>query len=61
MPAPARPRLPKEVRRYLQRWIRNFVFFGLTWVTIWHMVVTLQEFKNSRDVLKMYGFVPGIV
>ena len=57
--AAARARLPKPVRRYVQGVIRNFVFAGLTFLTLWQMSITLYEYQNARDVMKMYGFLPG--
>ena len=49
----------KPVRRYVQKWIRNFVFAGLTFLTLWQMSITLIEYQKSMDILKMYGFVGG--
>jgi hypothetical protein len=57
--AAARARLPKPVRRYVQKWIRNFVFAGLTFLTLWQMSITLIEYQKSMDIMKMYGFVGG--
>jgi len=57
--AAARARLPKPVRRYVQRCIRNFVFAGLTFLTLWQMSITLYEYQKACDVMKMYGFLPG--
>jgi len=56
-----RARLPKVIRRKVQAFVRNFVLFGLTFLTVWCMITTYGEFANRRDVLKLYGFVPGIV
>jgi len=57
--AAARARLPKPVRRYVQKWTRNFVFAGLTFLTLWQMSITLIEYQKSMDIMKMYGFVGG--
>ena len=56
-----RARLPKVIRRKVQVFVRNFVLFGLTYLTVYLMVTSYSEFSNRRDVLKLYGFVPGIV
>jgi len=57
--AAARARLPKPVRKYVQNKIRNIVFIGLTFLTLWQMSITLIEYQKSMDILKMYGFVGG--
>ena len=56
-----RAKLPLAVRRKLQRVVRNFVFFGIAYMTIYHAYVTLTEYRKSHDRLKMFGFVPGII
>ncbi len=60
MPA-HRARLPKKIRRKIQFYIRNFTFFALTWILCWTMFITMKEYHNSVDVMKCYGFVPGII
>ena len=56
-----RARLPKAIRRKLQRVMRNFVFFGIAYMTIYHAYVTLTEYRKVGDRMKMFGFVPGII
>jgi len=57
--AAARARLPKVVRRFVQGWVRTFVFAGLTFLTLWQMSITMIEYQKSIDIMKMYGFVGG--
>ena len=56
-----RARLPKAIRRKLQRVVRNFVFFGIAYMTLYHAYVTITEFRKVGDRMKMFGFVPGII
>ena len=56
-----RARLPLAIRRKLQRVVRNFVFFGIAYMTLYHAYVTLSEFRKVGDRMKMFGFVPGII
>ena len=56
-----RARLPLVVRRRVQKWIRNFAFFGLSYIILWQVVTTTYNYNKSRDMLMMFGFVPGIV
>ena len=56
-----RARLPLAIRRKLQRVVRNFVFFGIAYMTIYHAYVTITEFRKVGDRMKMFGFVPGII
>ena len=41
-----RARLPKVVRRWVQKWLRVFVFTGLTYVTLWTMALTVYEYSR---------------
>ena len=56
-----RPKLPLAIRRKLQRVVRNFVFFGIAYMTIYNAYVTITEYRKVGDALKMFGFVPGII
>ena len=56
-----RARLPLVVRRKIQRAVRNFVFFGIAYMTVYHAYVTLTEYRKVGDRMKMFGFVPGII
>ena len=56
-----RARLPKAIRRKIQRVVRNFVFFGIAYMTIYHAYVTVIEYRKCSDRMKMFGFVPGII
>jgi hypothetical protein len=57
-----RAKLPLEVRRKVQVFFRYFAFFAITFVTLWQFYVTLNEFRKvNGNVMKSFGFVPGII
>ena len=56
-----RAKLPLEVRRRIQRWVRNFVFFGVTYMTLWHAFCHLHEFYTVGNTMKRFGFVSGVL
>ena len=56
-----RARLPLFVRRKIQRVVRNFVFFGIAYITIYNAYITINNYRKAADALKMFGFVPGII
>ena len=57
-----RAKLPVEVRRKVQTFFRYFAFVGITIVTLWQFYMTFNEYKKvNGNVMKSFGFVPGIV
>jgi hypothetical protein len=56
-----RARLPKVMRRKLQYYVRIFVFMALSWITLWYLYIAAHGLSQMGDVMKMYGFVPGII
>ena len=63
-PAPRtnrRAKLPLAIRRKIQKVVRNFVFLGITYMTVYHAYITITEYRKVGDVMKHFGFVPGIV
>ena len=52
-----RARLPVDIRRKIQRYVRYFVFFALTYVTLSEAFRNIYMFINQGDVMKYYGFV----
>jgi len=55
--APHRARLPTVVRKKVQRWCRNFVFFALLFTTVWECYKNFSIFHG--DAMKAYGFNGG--
>ena len=56
-----RSKLPLVFRRKVQYCVRIFVFIGIFAVTTWGMLTACIGYYFSQDMLKMHGFVPGIV
>ena len=56
-----RSKLPLVFRRKVQYCIRICVFAGLITVIAWGMITACVGYHQSQDMLKMHGFVPGIV
>ena len=57
-----RAKLPLALRRKVQTFFRYFAFVGITVVTLWQFYLTYSEFRKvNGNVMKAFGFVPGIV
>ena len=58
--APAhRARLPKVVRKKIQRFVKYFVFSALAVVTVWESYKNIKYFVEMGDAMKAYGFNGG--
>ena len=62
-PSNRRPRLPAEVRRPLQRWIRRVVFASLAAIVahaLWDAGLQMAAAGGGAwDVTRSFGFNPG--
>ena len=56
MPA-HRARLPASIRRKIQKGVRRFVFFALSFVTVYEGYRNVNLFLQYGDVMRGFGFV----
>ena len=47
--------------RFFQRWVRNFVFFGVTYMTLYHAYTHLHQFYTVGNTMKSFGFMSGVI
>ena len=51
-----RAKLPKQFRRLAQHYVRNFVWFALSAITVWMLYSNYVQINAADDVLRAYGF-----
>ncbi len=59
MSIPGRPKLPLEVRRVVQRWVRCFVFASLAFVVLHSVLDAIYKLWATGgvlDVTRNFGF-----
>lgn len=57
--AQGRAKLPLEIRRKVQAFVRNFVFIAIAWLVAYNWYTLVLEYQKTGDVMKNFGFNAG--
>lgn len=54
-----RAKLPLNIRRTVQAYVRKFVWTAFAFIALWNVLKVLRDVNKVQDVTKLYGFGPS--